>query len=55
MRTNHYADTCRRDMKMAGNDINNWENVVSDRGNWRSIVKDGMKGEKIEICLPQMC
>ena len=34
-----YKDTCKRDMKIGGIDINNWETVASDRGNWKSIVK----------------
>ena len=44
-----YEDTCKRDMKMAGIDINSW-----DRGNWRSVVKNGIKREKIDVRLPQI-
>ena len=35
----NYKDTCKRDTKMTGIDINNWETVTSDRGKWRSIAK----------------
>ena len=44
-----YKDTCKRYSKTAGIDINNWENVASKGGNWRSFVKGGIwKGEKLE-------
>jgi hypothetical protein len=37
-----YEDTCKSDMKMVGIDINSWETVASDRGNWRSDAKNDM-------------
>jgi len=30
---------CKRDMKMAGININNWEAVACDRETWKSVVK----------------
>ena len=38
-----YKDTCKCNMKVAGVDINTWENVASDCGKWRSVVKPGKK------------
>ena len=42
-----YKDTCERDITMAGNGVNNWETVASDREKWRSVVKTGMKREEV--------
>ena len=35
-------------MKTTGIDINNWETVASNQGDWRSIFKTGMRRENIE-------
>ena len=32
-------------MKTTRTNITNWEAAASDRGNWRSVVKTGMKRE----------
>ena len=31
----NYKDTCKRDTKMTGIDIINWETIASNRGKWR--------------------
>ena len=36
-----YVDICKRDMKVANIDIQNWENLAEDRSMWRAIVKEG--------------
>ena len=33
----------KRDMKVAGIDTTTWEAAADDRGNWRSVVKAGMR------------
>ena len=41
---NHrYNDNRKRDITIARLDINKWETAASNRGNWRSVVKTGMK------------
>ena len=44
-----YKDTCECDMKITGIDINNLETAVCDSGNWRSIVKSGMKSGEFTV------
>ena len=36
-------------MKITGIDINNWETAASDSGNWRSIVKSGVKSGEYTV------
>ena len=38
-----YRDTCKRDMKVAGMDTTTWEAAADDRGQWRAVVKAGMR------------
>ena len=38
-----YRDTCKRDMKELGMDINNWEELATDRSKWRSNLHAALK------------
>jgi len=49
-----YKDNRKRDMNMAGLDINNRETAASNRDNWRPVVTTGMtraEERKGHICL----
>ena len=38
-----FKDVCRRDMKFAAIDIENWELMVKDRSTWWHLVKEGIR------------
>ena len=38
-----FKDVCKRDMKQAGIDHNNWEDAAKDRGVWRQMVETGSR------------
>ena len=37
-----YKDVCKRDMKTANIDVNQWESFANDRPIWRLAVKQGV-------------
>ena len=38
-----FKDVCKRDMKQAGMDHNNWEDAAKERGVWRQMVETGTR------------
>ena len=38
-----FKDICKRDMKSAAIDLENWELMVKDRSTWRHLVKEGIR------------
>ena len=38
-----FKDVCKRDLKSAAIDIENWELMVNDRFTWRHLVKEGIE------------
>ena len=49
-----FKDVCKRDMKLAGIDHNNWEKAATDRGVWRQTVAAGTRcAEEKHIALLQ--
>ena len=42
-----YKDSCKRDLKCAGIDLETWESLAENRGAWRSAVRSGVeRGEE---------
>ena len=39
-----YKDTCKRDLKLCGIDIDTWEKRANDRLAWRQAVRQGVRG-----------
>ena len=43
-----FEDVCKRDLKLTGIDMGNWESLAADRNGWRHAVNSGVKsGERM--------
>ena len=38
-----FKDVCKRDLKLTGIDMGNWESLAADRNGWCSAVNNGVK------------
>ena len=43
-----FKDSCKRDMRSAGIDIETWERLAEDRGAWKSAVQGGVEQAEAE-------